>query len=128
MTAAGVVGWERLVRTDSHDSDAASRAVHDLLALAEPPTALFTTNNRITVGALRALAGVADPPALVGFDEFELADLLGVTVVAHLPEEMGRLGAEVLLARLAGDETPAATTRLPVDLVPRGSGERPPPA
>lgn len=126
MTGAGVGDWEALVRTDSHDSDAAQAAVRDLLALPEPPTALFTTNNRITVGALRALVGVADPPALVGFDDFELADLLGVTVVAHRPEEMGRLGAEVLLARLAGAENPAATTRLPVELVRRGSGERPP--
>ncbi len=128
MRAAGIDDWERLVRTDSHDSEAAGRAVHDLLALPDPPTALFTTNNRITVGALRALAGVGTPPALVGFDDFELADLLGVSVVAHRPEDMGRLGAEVLLDRLAGGETPAATTRLPVELVARGSGERPPAA
>ena len=126
MTAAGVDDWQELVRTDSHDSDAAQAAVRDLLALPDPPTALFTTNNRITVGALRALSAVESAPALVGFDDFELADLLGVTVMAHRPEEMGRLGAEVLLARLAGGESPAATTRLPVELVPRGSGERAP--
>lgn len=126
MTAAGVPDWTRLVRADSHDSEAAGRAVHDLLALPDPPTALFTTNNRITVGALRALAGVERPPALVGFDDFDLADVLGVSVVAHSPDDMGRLGAEALVTRLAGGDAPARTERLPVRLVARGSGERPP--
>ncbi|WP_460605595.1 LacI family DNA-binding transcriptional regulator [Jatrophihabitans fulvus] len=127
MTAAGFDGWREHVRADSHDSDAAERAVRDLLALPAPPTALFTTNNRITVGALRTLRGTDRPPALVGFDDFELADLLGVTVVAHSPEAMGELGAERLLARLHGTSDPSFDDRLPVRLIPRGSGERPPP-
>lgn len=126
LAEAGVTGWDRHLRTDSHDSEAATTAVHELVHQATPPTALFTTNNRITVGALRALARTATPPALVGFDDFETADLLGTTVVAHDPEAMGRRAVELLLARLGGSTAPPVTTRLPVWLVPRGSGERPP--
>ncbi len=91
------------MRTDSHDVDAAERAVRELLQLRPAPTALLATNNRITIGALRALRDLAEPPALVGFDDFDLADLLGVTVVAHDAERMGELGAELVIARLAGD-------------------------
>lgn len=126
MEAAGVTGWRRYVRSDSHDQAAAERGARELLAIDPPPTALFTTNNVNTAGALRALAGRTDPPALVGFDDFDLADVLGVTVVGNEPEQMGRIGAERVVARLSGDASPARTVVLPTRLVPRGSGERRP--
>ncbi|MCW2657351.1 MAG: Transcriptional regulator, LacI family [Jatrophihabitans sp.] len=126
LTEAGVDDWERYVRADSHDSESAGRSVRALMALKQPPTALFTTNNRITIGALRALRDRARPPALVGFDDFELADLLGVTVISHAPEDMGAIGADLLLARLDGSSAGAHSERLPVRLIERGSGERPP--
>jgi LacI family transcriptional regulator len=125
MTEAGIGNWQKYVRAESHDIETARHAVDDLLALKPPPTALFTTNNRITIGALRALRGRDDPPALVGFDDFDLADLLDVTVIAHDPERMGELGAELVLSRLSGDEQPARRMLLPTRLVARGSGERP---
>lgn len=125
MTEAGIGNWRKYVRAESHDVDTAKHAVEDLLALKPPPTALFTTNNRITIGALRALRGRDDPPALVGFDDFDLADLLGVTVIAHDPERMGELGAELVLTRLGGDGQPARRMLLPTRLIARGSGEQP---
>ncbi|GAA4208635.1 LacI family DNA-binding transcriptional regulator [Actinocatenispora rupis] len=124
MSDAGITFWQRYVRADSHDAATATRSTAELLAVDPPPTALFTTNNVNTAGALRALADRADPPALVGFDDFDLADVLGITVVGNEPEEMGRIAAEMVVARLAGDHTPARTVVLPTKLVPRGSGER----
>ena len=72
------------------------------------------------------MAPTAGSVALVGFDDFDLADLLGITVVAHDPEEMGVLGAEQVLTRLRGETGPARRIVLPTRLVPRGSGERRP--
>ncbi|WP_164520421.1 LacI family transcriptional regulator [Specibacter cremeus] len=77
---AGITDGERFVRADSHDATAARDAVLDLVSGPLPPTALVTTNNRITIGALQAL---------VGFDDFDLADVLGATLVAHDPDRMG---------------------------------------
>ncbi|NUS04557.1 MAG: LacI family DNA-binding transcriptional regulator [Nonomuraea sp.] len=98
-----------------------------MLALDDPPTALFTGNGRLTVAALRALAGRR--LTLVGFDDFELADLRepGVSVVAQDPAWMGRVAAELLFRRLRGDQGPSEHLELPVRLIPRGSGELPPP-
>ncbi|TCK65802.1 LacI family DNA-binding transcriptional regulator [Curtobacterium sp. PhB136] len=121
MTAAGIDGWKRWVRSDSHDLEEASRAARDLLDGPEPPSAIVTTNNRITTGALRALVTRVDRPALVGFDDFELADVLGVTVIAHEPDIMGKVGAEELLARIGGDDSPPRHHTLPVRLIPRSS-------
>lgn len=124
MTAAGIVNWQKYVRSDSHDVEAAEQSVRELLNLTPKPTALLTTNNRITIGALKALRGHQQPPALIGFDDFDLADLLDVTVVAHDPERMGLLGAELVIARLDGDTSPPRRELLPTHLVMRGSGER----
>jgi LacI family transcriptional regulator len=123
MTAAGIAGWQGYVRADCHDVASAERAVRELLALDPPPTALLTTNNLITTGALRALRGVARAPALIGFDDFDLADVLGVTVIGHDPERMGELGAEQIVTRLAGADDPARRVVLPTQLIERGSAE-----
>jgi LacI family transcriptional regulator len=125
MTAADIADWQRYVRADCHDVAAAERAVRELLALEPPPTALLTTNNLITTGALLALRGVADPPALVGFDDFDLADVLGVTVIGHEPERMGELGAAQIITRLSGADGPARRVLLPTRLIQRDSAESP---
>lgn len=112
------------------------RAVLDrLLDPRDPVTALFTGNNRLTVTVLRELAARSRPdgggrPALVGFDDFELADLLrpGVSVVAQDPAGLGRHAAELLFARLGGHRAPPRRITLPTRVIARGSGESPPPA
>lgn len=124
---AGVAPDAALERVGSHDTATAEAAVRELLALPADrrPTALFAANNRNTVGALRALGTAPRPPALVGFDDFELADMLArpVTVVRHAPEEMGRLAAELAYERLDGlDGLPRRRT-IACELVARGSGE-----
>lgn len=116
----------RWVRHGAHNVAAAHEAARDLLARPDAPTALFTSNNLITVGALRAMRGLEVPPALVGFDDFELADLLGVTVVAHSPSEMGRTAARIALDTDQRRTTPGTEIVLSPRLIIRGSGERPP--
>jgi LacI family transcriptional regulator len=128
---AGLQPDEALVSTGSHDAASAERAVRDLLALPPErrPTALFTANNRNTVGALRALRDSELTIALVGFDDFELADMLPVpvTVVRHDPAEMGRIGAEMAYARLDGEEGLPQRREIACEVIARGSGELPAP-
>jgi LacI family transcriptional regulator len=116
---------ERLVRLGRHDVVAAERAAEELLALPDPPTAIFAGNNRSTIGVLRASARDGRRIALVGFDDFELAELLPVpvTVVAADSVELGRQAAQLLLERLAGRDGGPATVVVPTTLVQRGSGE-----
>ena len=125
LTARGLTPDDRLVRVDAQDVSRAGLAARALLALPEPPTAIFAQNNRSCIGVLRALRDVAPRVAVVGFDDFELADMLPVpaTVVSHDPALMGRMAAERIFARLAGDRRPPQRVVIPVQLVIRGSGE-----
>ena len=131
LNAAGLAPDPALVRHDLHEAGAADGAVTALLGRPDPPTALFTAQNMITIGAVRALRrlGLEQAVALVGFDDFLLADLLspGVTVVAQEVAEIGRLAAERLFARIGGDAGPPEVRLVPTRLVRRGSGEIPPP-
>jgi LacI family transcriptional regulator len=132
LADAGIEPDPRLVRTSSRDPEHSQAIVAELLALPERvrPTALFTGNNRHTVGALRALrAQPGRDLALVGFDDFELADLLATptTVVRHDSHRMGVEAARLAFARLDGDAAPPRRVVLPTELVLRGSGEVPPP-
>ncbi len=127
LTAAGIAVEESLVRHDLYDARVAESAAADLLARPDPPTALFTAQNLVTIGVARALRrlGREHEIALVGFDDFPLADLLtpGITVVAQDPTAIGRLAATVLFDRIAGNSAPPATHVVPTRLIPRGSGE-----
>ncbi|MFJ5831907.1 LacI family DNA-binding transcriptional regulator [Streptomyces sp. NPDC093089] len=127
MDDAGLPVREEWVSLGSTDPVRVSAAVRELLAAPEPVTALFAGNNRVTVTVVRALAGHPRPVALVGFDDIELADLLGVTVVAQDAAALGRTAAERLFRRLDGaDEAPERVV-LGTTLLARGSGETPPP-
>ena len=100
-----------------------------LLEGPRPVTALFTGNNRVTVTVVRLLAARPRRPALVGFDDFELADLLSppVTVVTQDPALLGSTAADLLFRRLHGSGQAPRDVVLPTTLVARGSGEIPPP-
>ncbi|HEY4418880.1 MAG TPA: LacI family DNA-binding transcriptional regulator [Pseudonocardia sp.] len=119
-----------LVVQDVRDTPAADGAVTALLDRPDPPTALFTAQNLVTVGAVRALRrmGLERTVALVGFDDFLLADLLSpaVTVVAQDPAAIGRTAAGLLFARIDGDTGPPQRRLVPTTLIRRGSGEIPP--
>ena len=66
--------------------------------------------------------------ALIGFDDFDTADVLEVTVVGYDAEELGRRAAQVALARVADPTGTPQDVVLPTWLVERGSGERVPAA
>ncbi len=127
LTEAGLELSPDLVSMGQSKSEMAAAAVGALMQLpaGKRPTAILAANNRCTIGAVRALHGSADGVALVGFDEFELADVLGVTIVRSDPYRIGAVASQLVFDRMAGDERPPQKVMLPAELIPRGSGERP---
>ncbi|MEU7423804.1 LacI family DNA-binding transcriptional regulator [Streptomyces sp. NPDC040750] len=127
LATAGLGYDARLVVSGDSESTAAERATASLLALPEPPTALVTANNAMTIGALRALRrhglSVPDDMALCCFDDFAWADLFSprLTAVAQPGRELGATAVRVLLDRLAEPDRAARTVRLPSAFVHRTS-------
>jgi LacI family transcriptional regulator len=130
LERAGVDLDERLVHTELRDPDSAAAAVNELLVIADPPTAFFTSQNLLTIGGFRALRKLRleRRVALIGFDDIPLAEMVepAVSVVAQDPQALGRTAAELLFRRLDGDDSPSVHRVLPVRLLARGSGEIPP--
>jgi DNA-binding LacI/PurR family transcriptional regulator len=80
--------------------------------LSDRPTALFTGNNLLTVGALRAIyergLRIPDDIALGAFDELDWMSLVEppLTVVAQPTYELGRTAADLLLKRIEDGTRP----------------------
>jgi LacI family transcriptional regulator len=129
LEALGIPVDPALVVHGLHDAAAADGTTTALLERPEPPTALFAAQNLVTIGAITALRrlGLERAVAVVGFDDFPMADLLApaVTVVAQNPAGIGRLAARLLFDRIAGVAGPPATHVVPSTLIRRGSGEIP---
>jgi LacI family transcriptional regulator len=111
----------------THPEDEVEAEIEQLMALSEPPTAIFTSQNFLTISALRALhrLGLQRRVALIGLDDLTLGDLLDppLTVLAQDPAAIGTLAAQRLFARLDGDRSPEHTLVVPTELIIRGSGE-----
>src|SRR5215469_1850297 len=115
-----------LIRHGLRGRPAAARAASELASLPDPPTALFTSNDLTTMGAIDS--GLHARLALVGFDEFALADKLSppISVVAQDPAVMGATAAQLLFERISGDASPPREVILSTRFITRGSGEVPP--
>lgn len=127
MARHNIAVEETLICRSVRGVDEAIQVVQRLMNGPHRPTALFAAQNVLALGsyvALRRLGRRADT-ALVGFDDFPLADLLepAVTVVAQNPSLIGTMAAETLFRRLDGDGGTTATHVVPTDLIQRGSGE-----
>lgn len=128
----GIAPDPELVRHTFARATDAYEIMRELLTAPDPPTAVFTSQNLITIDAVRAMhdLGVQREVALVGFDDVTLGDVVepGVTVLAQDPAALGRAAAEQLFARIDGFAGPSRETVLAPRLITRGSGELPPPA
>ncbi len=102
-------------------------AMNALLALEQPPHAVFTGNDAMAVGAYHALyqAGLSVPKdmAVVGYDDIELARYMTppLTTVHQPKDELGELAVDVLIHRMAQPTLAQQRLLLTPELVERGS-------
>lgn len=141
LSAAGLAVRPEWVHRDLRSPDDATAVVRDMCSGPDRPTALFAAQNLLAMGAFRALreSGMNHSIALIGYDDFALADMLdpSVSVVAQDPRAIGYRAATLLFERM--EESCSSTLEsapnrqprhyiVPSRLVIRDSTFSPPPA
>ncbi|MFF9647260.1 LacI family DNA-binding transcriptional regulator [Kitasatospora aureofaciens] len=105
-----------------------ARAMESLLALQNPPDAVFCFNDLLATGAVRAVVdrgqSVPRDVAVVGFDDVSETrySVPSLTTIAPDKEQLARLAVDALLSRLEnGDQSPSTVLRADYRLVVRES-------
>jgi LacI family transcriptional regulator, repressor for deo operon, udp, cdd, tsx, nupC, and nupG len=100
-------------------------AAQRLLAIPEPPTALFAASDEMAMGAVQAARRVGlrvpEDVSVIGIDDHEMAELLDLTTVAQPVVAQGVLAAEMILTALSEPGRPPPAVTVPTELVVRGT-------
>ncbi|MEU5322741.1 LacI family DNA-binding transcriptional regulator [Streptomyces sp. NPDC021056] len=132
LAEAGIAHDPALEADGGYTVEGGERAMTELLAVSRPPTAVFAQSDEMAMGALRALRRhrlkVPDDVSVVGFDDHELAEVIGLTTVAQPVPEQGAEAARLLLRRLEEpDAEPVGQVRMPIRLMLRETTAPPSP-
>ena len=123
LLAAGISMPDSYVSLAPQSVEHARQQTHLLLDLPEPPTAIFAASDTQAMGVLKAARerGVSIPNqlAIIGFDDLDISDYIGLTTVRQCLEESGRVAVELLLARLTDPSRPVQHIQLPLSVVQR---------
>ncbi len=129
LAEAGAPADRNLIRIGPHGPAHAEAFTTELLALPEPPTAIFAASDTQAMGVLVAAnrLGVRVPGRLsvIGFDDIQLASLAGLSTVRQPLEESGAEGARRLCALLRGEQVRPLRQMLALQVVHRKTTDRP---
>ncbi len=128
LLASGLSFDPSLVRDAGFRKQPAEQAMAELLSLPEPPTAVFATNNLMTIGVVKALAdrrlSCPEDVSVIGIDDLPWTDAVSprLSAIAQPVRAMGKAALALLMRRLAGTLAgPGTTTVMPPRLVIRCS-------
>jgi LacI family repressor for deo operon, udp, cdd, tsx, nupC, and nupG len=124
LAAVGIEPDVSLERLGYFTVEGGEDAMHDLLALPEPPTAVFAESDEMAYGAIRAVrrSGLRIPEdvAIIGFDDHATAELMDLSTIRQPVAQQGAKLAVELLACLQ-HARPATDFVLETELVVRGT-------
>lgn len=113
----------RYVKLGNHSYDTAFALTKELLALGQPPTAIFAMSDLQAAGCLAAVRHsnlrVPEDVSIVGYDDTELSLPIGLTTVRQHLELGGKMGVELLLAKIANTLPDPLPQVPPVEVIVR---------
>jgi len=127
LRSAKIPSDRSMILTGHNDIESGHRHAMELLKRAQPPTAIFCTNNMMALGALAAIqeVGVKCPEeiSLLGFDDFYWSTLLRprLTVVRQPARDLGMFAAQMLIDHIEGRPSVATPVLLATQLIIRDS-------
>lgn len=127
LTAFGIPLDEELIRIGDYTTETAYQCARELLALPNPPTAIFAANDMSAVGVYQAAKdrGLCIPKELsvVGFDNLRETSYLhpALTTIDQFIADSGTLAIEMMVALLKGEKLQENMRKMPTQLVERES-------
>src|SRR4030043_1070470 len=119
-------GWTltaEYIRSAPYVQEQTQQAVFELLNLPLPPTAIFAAADIQAVTALKVARGlglhVPDDLAVIGFDDLDLAEYIGLTTIRQSLDDSGRIAVELLLSKLSDPDQPSQQIQLPLSIIER---------
>ncbi len=123
LTKKGLSLSREYICKTQYDVKDAEEKIEPMLRLPDPPTAIFAATDLQAIGVLNKARqlGIRVPEdlAILGFDDLDVADYVGLSTIRQPLDESGRLAVEILLARLKDPTRPLRHVRLPLSLVER---------
>ncbi len=112
-----------LICTSRYEVKDAAEKIEPMLKKPDPPTAIFAATDLQAIGVVNKARElgfrVPEDLAVLGFDDLDVADYVGLSTIHQPLDESGRLAVEILLSRLKDPERPLRHVRLPLKLVER---------
>jgi LacI family transcriptional regulator len=129
LAERGVPLRHEYVALGAHGRYQARELAHRLLIADEPPTAIFAGSDTQALGVLSAARDLSlDVPgdvSIIGYDDIEAADYVGLTTVRQQLFESGRAGAELLLTEIEGPSAGPVSVDLAPVIVTRATSAPP---
>lgn len=128
---AGLPADPALVREGDFLQPQAFRCTNDLLDLAQPPTAIFASNDVSAFGVMEAVRNrglrIPDDVSVVGFDDIPQGTQVhpSLTTVRQPLAEMGRAAVELLFTYIDEPDASIKRIELPTELIVRQSSQSP---
>lgn len=111
------------IRWTEHEMVLAEEEAHRLFDEVSLPVAILAGNDTLALGILRAARkrnlDVPNEVAIVGFDDLDIAEYVGLTTVNQSLDNSGRTAVELLLGHLNDPSRPIQHVRLPLNIVSR---------
>jgi DNA-binding LacI/PurR family transcriptional regulator len=125
LEAAGIPSRPEYYGEDQHGRREARITAKKMLALPDRPTAIFAASDTQAVGVLEAardlMLRVPEDLSVIGYDDIEIADIMGLTTMRQMLFESGQRGVELLLETLENPQMEPVHEVLPTELVVRGT-------
>jgi DNA-binding LacI/PurR family transcriptional regulator len=125
LQAAGIPFIPEYHLQGDHGRAHAYQMATELLSLPQPPTAIFAASDTQAMGVLQAARElglkVPEDLSVIGYDDIEVAEYLGLSTIRQLLLKTGQRGVELLLEILHQPHMQPVCEVMPTELVVRGS-------
>jgi LacI family transcriptional regulator len=125
LVNAGIELDEELITPGDFTQKTARKYTRQLLALDNPPTAIFAANDQSAIGVFEVAEElglrIPDDLSIVGFDNISEAKYLGLTTVDQFLADMGYVAVQMLIKLINGESLELEIHKMPTKLVERTS-------